>query len=293
MHKGEGGHRQVQGWDVDFQQQACRDASNVNVDGNTGDLSGSGDKANSVELNVGDNGQDESLVAAREGRNLGNDVDKGQVGVEEEQDGSLNVEGSGVRRAEVQQVVDEAQDVVDNVGNVREDVGEEARDGRGNSDGKVGHGEGGVQVDVEVNEVELPARVAHSVAEREGSRHVEAEELNVQVMETRKRVLGPEHPDTLSSMANLASTFGNKGRWDEAEELFVQVIETFKRALGSEHPSTLNSMWNLAHTYKKHGKDDEAIGLQRQVVAVHQKVLGSEHPYAKQSTEELQEWIKR
>ena len=29
----------------------------------------------------------------------------------------------------------------------------------------------------------------------------EAEELEMQVMETRKRVLGAEHPDTLTSMA--------------------------------------------------------------------------------------------
>jgi hypothetical protein len=37
----------------------------------------------------------------------------------------------------------------------------------------------------------------------------EAEELFVEVMETRKRVLSDEHPDTLSSMANLASTYWN------------------------------------------------------------------------------------
>src|SRR5438045_2386777 len=36
-----------------------------------------------------------------------------------------------------------------------------------------------------------------------------AEELEVQVMDTRKRVLGAEHPDTLSSMANLVSTYRN------------------------------------------------------------------------------------
>ena len=65
-------------------------------------------------------------------------------------------------------------------------------------------------------------------------------------METRKRVLGQEHPDTLASMANLASTYQNQGRWKEAEELFVQVMETFKRVLGQEHPSTLTSMAYLA-----------------------------------------------
>ena len=34
----------------------------------------------------------------------------------------------------------------------------------------------------------------------------EAEELQTQVMEKMKRVLGQEHPDTLASMHNLAST---------------------------------------------------------------------------------------
>ena len=55
----------------------------------------------------------------------------------------------------------------------------------------------------------------------------EAEELEVQVMETRKRILGQEHPSILTSMANLASTYRNQGRWKEAEELEVQVMETF------------------------------------------------------------------
>ena len=40
----------------------------------------------------------------------------------------------------------------------------------------------------------------------------EVEELEVEVMEIRKRVLGAEHPDTLTSMANLASTYRNQDR---------------------------------------------------------------------------------
>jgi Tetratricopeptide repeat len=71
-----------------------------------------------------------------------------------------------------------------------------------------------------------------------GGRWKEVEELEVQVMETRKRVLGQEHPDTLSSIANLASTYWNQGRWKEAEELDVQVMETRKRVhMQSEQPS--------------------------------------------------------
>ena len=67
-------------------------------------------------------------------------------------------------------------------------------------------------------------------------------------MEARKKVLGQEHPDTLNSMANLASTFWSQGRWKEAEELGVQVVEARKRVLGQEHPDTLTCMANLAMT---------------------------------------------
>jgi hypothetical protein len=71
----------------------------------------------------------------------------------------------------------------------------------------------------------------------------------VQVMETRKRVLGEEHRDTLTSKANLVATYIAKGRWKEAEDLFVQVIEIRKKVLGEEHPDTLASVANLAATF--------------------------------------------
>jgi len=59
-------------------------------------------------------------------------------------------------------------------------------------------------------------------------------------------VLGEEHPSTLTSMANLASTYRNQGRWKEAEELDVRVMETSLRVLGEEHPSTLTSIESAA-----------------------------------------------
>jgi hypothetical protein len=98
-------------------------------------------------------------------------------------------------------------------------------------------------------------------------------------METKKRVLGEEHPSTLTSMANLASTYWNQGRWTEAEVLFVQVMETKKRVLREEHPSTLTSMANLASTYGNQGRWKEAEQLQMQAVKGMIKILGMEHPH--------------
>jgi Tetratricopeptide repeat len=80
-------------------------------------------------------------------------------------------------------------------------------------------------------------------------------------METRKRVLREEHPDTLTSMANLASTYQNQERWKETEELKVQVMETSLKVLGAEHPDTLISIDNLALTYRNQERWKEAEKL--------------------------------
>ena len=105
-----------------------------------------------------------------------------------------------------------------------------------------------------------------------------AEELLVEAADLQKKELGTEHPSTLTSMANLASTYRNQGRWKEAEELDVQVMETRKRVLCAEHPDTLISMANLASTFWNQGRWKEAEELDVQVMETHKRVLGAEHP---------------
>ncbi|KAM7189791.1 hypothetical protein V8F33_009817 [Rhypophila sp. PSN 637] len=92
--------------------------------------------------------------------------------------------------------------------------------------------------------------VKYAIALYEDGHFNEAEKLFVQVMGMSKTKLGADHPDTLMSMANLASTYRNQGGWDNAEKLDVQVMETSKTKLGADHPSTLTSMANLAFTWK-------------------------------------------
>ncbi|KAI2669860.1 hypothetical protein LCP963914a_9880 [Penicillium roqueforti] len=106
----------------------------------------------------------------------------------------------------------------------------------------------------------------------------EAEQLEVQVMETRKTKLGEDHPDTLTSMANLALTYSNQGRWDEAEQLQVQLMETRKTKLGEDHPDMLTSMANLASTYRNQGRWDKAEQLEVQVMETSKIKLGEDHP---------------
>ena len=105
-----------------------------------------------------------------------------------------------------------------------------------------------------------------------------AASMHAQTWDQKKAVLGEEHPDTLNSMANLASTYRNQGRWKEAEELEVGVMETTKRVLGEEHPSTLSSMANLASTYWNQGRWKEAEELEVGLMKTTKRVLSEEYP---------------
>ena len=95
---------------------------------------------------------------------------------------------------------------------------------------------------------------------------------------TNTSFLGVEHPSPLTSMANLASTFWNQGRWKEAEELQAKELDICSRVLGEEHPFTLTSMANLASTFWNQGRWKEAEELEVQVMETRKRVLGQEHP---------------
>jgi hypothetical protein len=55
-------------------------------------------------------------------------------------------------------------------------------------------------------------------------------------------VLGPEHPDTLTSMVNLAFTWKGQERLGDALALMQECASLRTRVLGSNHPHTKSSL---------------------------------------------------
>ena len=51
-------------------------------------------------------------------------------------------------------------------------------------------------------------------------------------------MLGPEHPDTLTSVNNLAFLYRSQGRYAEAEPLYQRALAGMERVLGKDHPNT-------------------------------------------------------
>ncbi|EXK81073.1 hypothetical protein FOQG_14415 [Fusarium oxysporum f. sp. raphani 54005] len=108
-------------------------------------------------------------------------------------------------------------------------------------------------------------------------RYKGAAKLYRETLEAREKVLGKEHPSTLSSMNNLALMLNNMGEYEEAEKMHRETLGLKEKAFGKEHPSTLNTMNNLASMLGKIGKYEEAEKMHRETLEAREKVLGNEH----------------
>ena len=90
--------------------------------------------------------------------------------------------------------------------------------------------------------------------------------------------LGPDHPDTLNSMNNLAMSYAALGRHAEALKLHEETLALKKSKLGPDHPDTLSSMNNLAISYAALGRHAEALKLRGETLTLRKAKLGPDHP---------------
>ncbi|WP_423202526.1 CHAT domain-containing tetratricopeptide repeat protein [Microcystis flos-aquae] len=105
----------------------------------------------------------------------------------------------------------------------------------------------------------------------------------------RKQQLGDNHPDTATSLNNLAALYRVQGRYSEAEPLYKQALAIWKQQLGDNHPDTAISLNNLALLYKSQGRYSEAEPLLKQALAIRKQQLGDNHPDTAQSLNNLAE----
>jgi eukaryotic-like serine/threonine-protein kinase len=102
------------------------------------------------------------------------------------------------------------------------------------------------------------------------------QELAARALYARHR--GPDHPDTLASMNNLAASYEGLGRYAEALRLYEETLALRKAKLGPDHPDTLASMNNLANSYYDLGRHAEALKLREETLALRKAKLGPDHP---------------
>lgn len=115
----------------------------------------------------------------------------------------------------------------------------------------------------------------------------EAERLLIQALSIREQLLGPDHPDTATSLNNLARLYQMRGRYEQAESLYVRALEIREEKLGPDHPRTAQSLHNLAELYHVQGKYEQAEPLYVRALAIRKRSLGINHPDTASSREKL------
>lgn len=112
----------------------------------------------------------------------------------------------------------------------------------------------------------------------DAGRFAAAEPLFRRALDVRERTLGPEHPDTLSSLNNLAYVLDSIADYAGAEPLYRRALEAEERLRGPDHPSTLCVLNNLAFLLANQGKNSGAEALYRRALAASEGVLGPDAP---------------
>ena len=108
--------------------------------------------------------------------------------------------------------------------------------------------------------------------------YAEAETLTVESLESKRRVLGPEHATTLVSLNNLALVYKRSGRLNRAEVVHREEWELSKRVMGESHPEVLVSMLNLARVLIELNRSDEAEALLSDAITKAGVTLTENHP---------------
>ncbi|CAL1141849.1 unnamed protein product [Cladocopium goreaui] len=106
----------------------------------------------------------------------------------------------------------------------------------------------------------------------------EAEALFRRCLRAREVRLGAHHPETLTSVSNLAVLLRQQGKMEEADKLQCKALALEEAQLGANHPHTLQSINHLAALLQTQGKLHEAEKQLRRALAGGERELGPQHP---------------
>ena len=116
------------------------------------------------------------------------------------------------------------------------------------------------------------ARLGNALRER--GYFPESKILLTHVLAADERTLGVEHPETLTSVNNLATCCLDMGQLKDAEALYRRALEARERTLGAEHLDTLVSVSNLAICLSTRGQLKDAEALYRRALEAQERTLG-------------------
>lgn len=119
-------------------------------------------------------------------------------------------------------------------------------------------------------------------------RYDDALPLFKEALAARRAKLGSGHPETLTTMHNLAILFtAVDGGLGQAAPLFEEALAGRTEKLGRDDPLTISTAESLAYVYRETGRFDEAIPLFQRALAHRESKFGTGHPDTLQNVHNL------
>ncbi len=108
--------------------------------------------------------------------------------------------------------------------------------------------------------------------------YAESEPFALESVSVAVQTCGPDHPETASTLGNLAIVYENQGRYEEAEPLYLRALNIREDSLGPDQPETAGTLQNLAILYSNQGRYGEAERLYLRALKIKEDKLGTNHP---------------
>jgi tetratricopeptide (TPR) repeat protein len=102
--------------------------------------------------------------------------------------------------------------------------------------------------------------------------------LCAQSLAIREQACGPQDPDLVPILNNLAKVHVDQYRYEEAEPLLIRALAICESAPGPAQSDLANVLNNLAVICREKGRYEEAELLYRRALAALENALGEDHP---------------
>src|SRR6266566_1541083 len=133
-----------------------------------------------------------------------------------------------------------------------------------------------------------PALIKLARSKQEAGQYAEAEALFVQALAIHESQLGPDHPDLVLLLNDLALLYLRQSQYAAAEPLLLRLLD-IKRRKGEDHPEVATVLGSLALTQRALGRHESAEGLLRRVLEIRERTLAPNHFLVAAALEQLAE----
>jgi tetratricopeptide (TPR) repeat protein len=107
-----------------------------------------------------------------------------------------------------------------------------------------------------------------------------------------RSVLGPRHPETATTQANLAGVLLDANAVDESQQLIAEALEILEQTMGKDHPRVAISATILAHGVRAQGDFVHAEQNYRRALAIDQRAYGPTHGQTLEDVRTLAEFLR-